>query len=89
MVGHGSPTNCNPNVAVCNPRYTSSGVVDKVDISPRWPCLDVRHSSGKSCDQADGPTSTAVVHHSPLGPVLGVCNANSGALGLQQGIKSR
>jgi hypothetical protein len=82
-----SPSNCHSNVTIGHPRDASTGMVDKVDVPPGRPGLDVCNSSSERGNRADWPTTATVVHHSTFGSILCVCNAYCCAVHLQEHAK--
>ena len=79
-VTDGAPPYRNPNVPVRDVRGMSRGMYDRVQIGSRRLLVEVGNTACEGGHWADGTPKCVVMDHRPFGAVLGVRNADGGAV---------
>ena len=79
-IADGAPSHCNANIPIGDPCHSSGGVVHCIEIRAGWMMSEVGNATCKCRDWAYWPPKGVVVDDCALGAVLGVCNADCGAI---------
>ena len=86
-VTDGAPSYRNPDVPVGNVRGMSNSVYDPVQVGRLGLLVEVRNPSGKGGHRANGPPKCVVMDDCPFSAVLGVRNADGGAVRRQESFR--